>query len=156
MKVEIQNLCLEYIIAEWKHLRPLQIGNETPVIPPWGVWIRLYEPILVDQNDLRDHENIIVKVWFLTEQGLEERDPWAYSRFVTVKGYRPWSNMTQKPRESVWGDKFHEIGLGAFAGINGTDKIYLETQWGGKLGRGCRMKIDEQGSLEVERVVWVS
>jgi hypothetical protein len=156
MKSGIQHLCLQYIIDEWRKLRPLQIRDEPPEIPPWGVWIRLYKPIPISQNDLHDTQDTLLQVWFLTERGLEERDPWEYARFIMVIGYRPWSIMPTKPREVVWGRRYHEIALAAFAEIIEDEKLYLEIQWGRLWGRGYQMKVDEQNTLQIEETVWVS
>jgi len=156
MKSQIQNCCLEYIVNEWEQLQPLQIENELSAAPPWGVWIRLYEPIAYDQNYLHDHENTIIEVWFLTKQGLEKRDPWEYARFITANGFRPWSIMFRKPHEAVWGKKYHEIGLAAFAEIIDEDKVYLEMQWGSGWGRGYQASIKENCDLEIEKHMWIS
>lgn len=156
MKSEVQNLCLQYITDEWRKLQPLQKDDEPPELPPWGVWIRLYEPISITQNDLNDTQDTLLHVWFLTERGLEEYDPWKYARFIVVNGYQPWSIMSRKPREAVWGRRYHGIALAAFAEIIEEEKIYLEVQWGRLWGRGYRMKVDEQGTLQIENRVWVS
>lgn len=84
------------------------------------------------------------------------RDPWEYARFIVVTSHCPWSIMSRKPHEAVWGRPYHEIALAGFAEIIEEEKIYLEVQWGQLWGQGYQMKVDEQGILQIEKRVWIS
>lgn len=158
MQPERQKLCLEYIMEEWHKLDILRIGKHPPDLPPWAVWIRLYQPISIHQNELRDPDDKLLRVWFLTELGAEERDPWEYGRFISVnfKFVLPRSMLTIKTDEGVWGNRYHPIALAAFADIIGEEMIYLQYAWGWLHGEGLIMRVDEQGGLQIEKTVWFS
>ena len=152
METKTETLCLQYITNAWRELRSYLRHDESL---SWAVWIRLYNPISVGMNSVDDYVNTLMKVWFLTERGLEERDPWEYARFIVVNSYRPWSSMSTPPHVTIWG-KTHEIGLAAFAECIEQDLIYLEYQWGNLWGKGYRMKVDVEGQLQIEKRVWIS
>ena len=152
MKAKTEALCLQYITNEWRELRSDLRHDESL---SWAVWIRLYNPISVGMNSVGDQVNTLMKVWFLTERGLEERDPWEYARFIMVNSYRPWSAMSTPPQVIIWGE-IHEIGLAAFAECIEQDLIYLEYQWGNLWGKGYCMKVDVEGQLQIEKRVWIS
>ncbi len=154
---EIQALCIQYITDEWRKLRPLKLRDEPPIPPPWGVWIRLYDPVSPRVNAIDDRRNVLRKAWFLDAQGAQERDPWVYARFITVNGYRPWASGRVEPvrPEALWG-RYHQIGLAAFAEFDEADAIYLEMQWGTLFGHGYRMIVDEKGVLRIEKNLWRS
>jgi hypothetical protein len=155
MNPEFQALCLQFITDEWRKLRPIERRDEPPFQPPWGVWIRLYEPISLKRNVVRDPEDRVLKVWFLNRRGLEERDPWEYARFVVANWDRPWASIPPCPPVAIWG-YMHEIAMAAFADYPEEDRIYLEYQWGRVWGRGYRMKVNELGALEIEETLWRS
>jgi hypothetical protein len=146
MEPEIQNLCLEYIQNEWHKLKPLQSRPpEQPISPPWGVWIRYYDP--VSSPKIIEAECVLQKTWFLAEARLIERDPWEFARFILAN---------QVPKNTIWG-VYHKIGLAAFASyLDDPRSIYLETQWGLRFGHGCRMLIDTSGSLKIDKELWLS
>jgi hypothetical protein len=156
MRPEIQDLCLQYITEEWQKLNPLKISNDPVDLPPWAVWIRLYQPISINRQILRDPEDKLLRVWFLTERGIEERDPWEYGRFISVNFKLPWSMSTSKTDEGVRGKRYHAIAIAAFADIVEEDKIYLDYVWGWLHGEGHQMYVNEQGLLQIEKTVWVS
>ncbi len=72
MTPQTQTLCLQYITGEWQKLRPFQKPDKSQIMPPWGVWIRHYHPIPIGWNTLNDQDHKLIKVWLLTEPGLEE------------------------------------------------------------------------------------
>lgn len=159
MKLEHQNICLSFIEKEWKQVRARQAGQEKQSEDPWAVWIRLYAPIPINQNDLSDLEDTIAKTWFLTKNGIEERNPWEYARFITAKGYLQWPNWWSRPRDKIWGDQVHQIALAAFANIIDHEEIYLELQWGGRWGSGYHMEIDKSANktiIQPKHHVWRS
>lgn len=155
MRSEIRTLCIQYIIEEWHKLPLLNLRDEPPIPPPWGVWIRFYDPIPFGTNVIDDSKSVLRKTWFLDKQGVQERDPWEYARFITVNSDCPWAAENLKPHMTIWGT-VHQIGLAAFAEVIGTDAIYLETQWGVRWGHGYQMKINEDGVLQIERTLWFS
>jgi hypothetical protein len=156
MLPEVQTLCLQYIADEWRKLPSLQLRNEVTIPPPWGVWIRLYDPISCHENWIDDQTHILRQVWFLSEKGLAERDPWAYARFWTVNISMPWAAPGFHPSAGVLG-QVHQIGLAAFAHFQETpEKVYIEMQWGNLWGRGYSMIVTPDGCLHVEATLWLS
>jgi hypothetical protein len=147
--------CLEYIAAEWRELKPLVSRDGPTLPPPWGVWVRQYEPISPRLTVVDDRSCSLGRVWFLDERGVRERDPWEYARFIVVNWYRPWAVGQSAPQVAIWGP-LHEIGLAAFAEYAGGDTIYRETQWGTRFGQGCEMRACLRGGLEIVRTLWRS
>lgn len=153
MRPEIVELCIRYTIDEWRKLQPRKLQDKPPIPPPWGVWIRLYDPLSPTASDITN-KHVLRRVWFLTERGLQERDPWEYARFVTVTWHRPWASAGFAPREAIWGILF-EIGLAAFAEFSGTEEVYRETRWGSRWGQGYRMKPDKNHTLQIVETLWL-
>ena len=70
MDANVQALCIQYITDEWRKLKPYEFRDDSVIPPPWGVWIRMYEPITPSTTE---SEYITNKVWFLDKAGLRER-----------------------------------------------------------------------------------
>jgi hypothetical protein len=156
MQPEVQALCLHYIANEWQEIKPVKLRDEPPIPPPWGVWIRLYDPIPNNSGIIVEGVHSIRKVWFLDSHGCQERNPWEYARFIVVNSYCPWAAERFRPQMALWGT-VHQIGLAAFALFVGSpNEIYLDMQWGVRWGQGYRMRVGEAGALQVARRLWLS
>ncbi len=122
MDSEVQSLCIKYIADEWRKLRPLTSREEPPLLPPWAVWIRYYDPISSRMDFINDKVNVLRKVWLLSSQGVQERDPWEYARFIVVNWYCPWAIGNRLPPRAIWG-YYHQIAVAAFAQFGDSDTI---------------------------------
>ncbi len=92
--------------------------------------------------------NILLSAWFLTDEGIEERDPYEYARFVLCH---------QIPGDAIWGSPYHQIGMAAFASsLNNPGLVYLEYQWGNLLGRGFWGDIGSSSNLVIKDQTWVA
>ena len=155
MKTETLELCIRFIKNEWLKLEQHSSSNMQEE-PPWAVWIRLNQPISISQNSLSDPTDSILRTWFLTKHSLEERDIEEYSRFVLVKGWESHVFQGNSQKLTASTERFHQIGLAAFAQIIETEKVYLEFQWGRLYGQGYQIAVGQDNALHVTKSVWRS
>jgi hypothetical protein len=73
MNPEVQAYCLNFIVEEWKALHRMEFPAD--YVPSWGVWICQFEPINKANEAPRDELHTLAHAWFLTKEGLEEKNP---------------------------------------------------------------------------------
>jgi hypothetical protein len=124
---------LRRIEAEWRNLRPKEREGKIE-LPPWGVWIRLLEPLPPDLVYISyTYEQMLSQcqaVWFPDECGRWDKSVWAYHRFVTVHHIRPWCSRFDEPFLPS-GKRYHEIAVATIAPYQKSGDWYLGYQWGG-------------------------
>lgn len=151
MDTETQRALLDHITGEFHTLRAdkwAPVGDE---LWPWGVWIRLHDPVRAEAVEIdllpgRDGTPPIRKVWFLDAHGLRERDPWQFVRFWTVQIQHRWSDagwFTSVEDAAIRSPR-NRIGVVGFAEIADSGSIYLDTLWGPRWGRGQRIVVRDE------------
>lgn len=127
--------CLREIQSSW-----LNVGDD---FRPPSVWIAAHAPV---SEDCDDPQTAVCHAWYLNSQGIAPREPIDYVRFRTIHSGRWWCSSDLAPPASgvfnIGPHKTHNIGLAAFAEVQGADMLYLEYLWGGLLGRGGLYRCD--------------
>ncbi len=127
----LQNKIIEYIQRLWiKHNSKFELD---------GIWIGLHEPISLEDNN--EPDTPVTRAWFIKNDSMEEKKPIDYKVFMEF---------------GLEAKKTYPIAYSNAALINDTDLIYIGYQFGGLYGRGMIFEINNDGELEMERVLWVS
>lgn len=174
MNSEIESCLIEYFADEWRWLRSDEWATrrdysshveEAQPEPrwdplseerwPWGVWMRLHDPLPSGASDIEAPTTLLRKAWFLSEDGLRRMNPWSFLRFRTVQFIRPWTAPNVHLDDAAFARPRWRIGYAAVAEITGSDEIYLETVWGGLWGRGRLVTIVGNTVQELS-MLWIA
>lgn len=161
MDAEIERPLFHYIRDEWCEVRACAwaqtVAHREPW--PWGVWICLHDPLPPGAQAARTPVRV---VWFLDDDGLRRRSLWEFLHFWTVQIERAGGVPGYAPARAVGARAINDadarspvfrIGRVAFAEYDGTDEIYLETNWGGLWAQGQRLTVRD-GALRVMGDLW--
>ena len=142
MAPEVLALLLRTVEDTWRELPPQE--------RPSGVWVCLHDPLHEEADEPRTP---VRRVWFLSESGAGERDPWEYQRFYTVHFVRPWASVAVANASFTL--RRYAVGLASIAEYAPSGDLYVGWQWAGLHGRGVRLR-SERGALRHVRDLWVS
>ncbi len=149
MDESITSLVFVSIRDEWQAI--------PPHLAPWGVWITQHPPLPADVHEILHPTRSVQQAWLLqgSEFPPQLRNVWEYIRFYTMHFERPWDPYFLAPRDPRF-ERTYPLGLAAFAPLADTRDLCLETTWGGRSGRGRRIRQTAPGVLsEIERF-WIS
>lgn len=122
---------------------------------PWGMWIRYYAPISTDAKKI-DSSRLPLQVWFLTRDGLFERNIWEYRRLQVVHFIQPWCGKMWGESSNWWAEEKPGIGFASFAHYEDSSDAYFDQVFAGLSGRGWRVKIDSNDEIVGWECLWMS
>jgi hypothetical protein len=131
-------LILREIEWQWKSFK-----NE---MRPNGVWIAEYGPVPLDFYNIFCQKPP-ERVYFLDKTGISETDAAEFQKFT---------NFSETPIRYK-NDRTFEIGMAMFAEYQTSENFfYFCYQFGGRFGKGYRIKFNEAGETIKYEDIWVS
>lgn len=136
---------LGYILQDWMIL--------PPTLQPEMVWVTLHKEVEIDSDFVT---TIAERSWFLTTGKLEQRPLDEYEVFINVKVDPIWNRAEFPPNDLSFGRGKHEIAMVRFAPYPELRNFQVELLWGSLHGRERIVKVNEDGSVEEVRGIWIS
>ncbi|MFL6658690.1 MAG: hypothetical protein ACJ8GW_11495 [Massilia sp.] len=145
-----QKKCLHEIERLWR----LEPSDKRPEM----VWIGEHEAVAPDSDTAHSD---VRHAWLMDDYGVHRREAHDFVRFLAIHGDKPWATGMTKPRSTgvfhTRNGDGHIIGMASFAPIMGSELVYLEYIWGGRNGRGSRVRVvPQKQGLEYVENVWIS
>lgn len=120
-----------------------------------GAWLSRHAPVPSASEYI---ETPALRARFVDDVDFHAPDLDGYRRFEAE--HMSGRSDPERPRSSNWSSvrpgRFHVIGLGRFAEVEGTKNILVETSWGGLFGLGFLVRVTPSGELTVLRELWKS
>lgn len=150
METTIQDAFLDLVESEWN-----QIACESR---PESIWVREYPPLPTDAMMIPviPELAIPVAVWFIDHKGRRPESISKWLRITAVKRFEIEELHILSPFPLTVGGNTFTMGVAAFATYLGTDRFYIETQWGPRWGLGSIAHITPDGAANRIQDVWRS
>lgn len=145
------SLLFGYIRDEW-------IAIPSRFMPPWGVWITQHPPLPPDARDIPNLTYSIQRAWFMQapDRAPQPRSVWEYIRLVIVHFEQPWNAFDIPVPDERFQGPCYPIGFAHFAPFIDSQDLCLEIVWGGRWGRGRRLRQTTPDVLTPIQEFWVS
>lgn len=147
MQKEIKKYLLQRVQNDWFDVR-----DQARL---WGMWISYYQPISEDVEKI-NRTQFPLQAWFLSQDGLFERNIWELQRLQTVHFIQPWCGKMWGEPSNWWTKDKENIGFSSFAQYEDSLDFYLDSTWAGLFGKGWKLKFNQKGELIEWDYLWVS